>query len=118
MTSPEFVHLHCRSWFSFLRGASPPEALAHAAHLCGHAHVALTDVNGTYGAVRLQQACRTYGINGIVGAEVMPSALLRGELDLKQRAQQVPSHAVVLLALTCPAAQVGHPKVAATARSW
>ena len=98
MTNPEFVHLHCRSWFSFLRGASPPEALAHAAHLCGHAHVALTDVNGTYGAVRFQQACRTYGINGIVGAEVMPSALLRRELDLKQRAQQAPSHAVVLLA--------------------
>ncbi|NNF04594.1 MAG: DNA polymerase III subunit alpha, partial [Rhodothermales bacterium] len=63
-------HLHCRSWFSFLAGASSPEALAAAAAKRGVGALALTDVNGVYGVVRFQTACREAGVKPIFGSEV------------------------------------------------
>lgn len=65
-----FVHLHTRSWFSFLRGGSSPEALVRRARQLGQQALALTDVNGMYGAMRFQQACRQYGLHPVLGAEV------------------------------------------------
>jgi error-prone DNA polymerase len=65
-----FVHLHTRSWFSFLQGGSSPEALACRAQQLGQHTLALTDVNGVYGAVRFQQACHEHGIRPIIGAEL------------------------------------------------
>ncbi len=65
-----FVHLHARSWFSFLRGGSSPEALACRAHQLGQPALALTDVHGVAGAVRFQRACQRYGIRPVFGAEV------------------------------------------------
>ena len=65
-----FVHLHARSWFSFLAGGSSPEALVHTAHHMGQPALALTDVNGVYGAVRFQLACRHMDILPIIGAEL------------------------------------------------
>jgi error-prone DNA polymerase len=67
----DFVHLHVRSWFSFLRGSSAPEALAARAAALGHPALALTDVHGIYGAVRFQKACQAHGLRPIFGAEVM-----------------------------------------------
>ena len=65
-----FAHLHVRSWFSFLAGGSSPEDLVQSAHLAGQQAIALTDVNGVYGAVRFQQACRQIGLKPIIGAEI------------------------------------------------
>ncbi len=65
-----FTHLHVRSWFSFLAGGSSPEDLAQGAYLAGQQAVALTDVNGVYGAVRFQQACRQLGLKSIIGTEI------------------------------------------------
>jgi DNA polymerase III alpha subunit len=65
-----FTHLHCRSWFSFLAGGSGPEALAAHAHLQGVKALALTDINGIYGIVRFQKACRMLDIKPIFGSEV------------------------------------------------
>ena len=65
-----FVHLHVRSWFSFLAGGSSPRSLAKYAHAAGMSALALTDLNGLYGTVRFQKACRALGIHPIVGAEV------------------------------------------------
>ncbi|MEQ9104845.1 MAG: DNA polymerase III subunit alpha [Rhodothermales bacterium] len=65
-----FAHLHARSWFSFLAGASPPEALVAEAHRQGVRALALTDRNGVYGAVRFQKACKMVGIKPLFGAEV------------------------------------------------
>ncbi len=65
-----FAHLHCRSWFSFLSGGSGPEALAAHAHLQGIKALALTDINGIYGIVRFQKACRMLDIKPVFGAEV------------------------------------------------
>lgn len=70
MSSTTFVHLHARSWFSFLAGASPPEALVAEAHRQGATALALTDLNGIYGAVRFQKACKMVGVKPLFGAEV------------------------------------------------
>ena len=65
-----FAHLHTRSWFSFLAGASAPESLAETAAQLGVKAVALTDVGGVYGVVRFQKACARVGIKSLFGAEV------------------------------------------------
>ena len=64
------VHLSVRSWFSFLRGGSSPEEIVAAAVQAGCEAVALTDVNGLYGAVRFQKACRKAGVRSVVGTEL------------------------------------------------
>ena len=65
-----FAHLHTRSWFSFLAGGSSPEDLVQCAHSAGQQAIALTDVDGVYGVVRFQQACRQFGLRSILGAEI------------------------------------------------
>ena len=69
MPSP-YVELHCHSNFSFLDGASPPEALAEQAARLGYTACALTDHHGLYGAVRFTQAAQRHGITPITGAEI------------------------------------------------
>ena len=64
------IHLHVRSWFSFLGGGSSPEDLVETAHRLEQPAIALTDTHGTYGAVRFQQACQQVGIHPVIGAEV------------------------------------------------
>ena len=65
-----YIELHCRSAFSFLRGASMPEALAAQAANLGLQAVALTDRDGLYGTPRFHAATRDHGIRQIVGAEL------------------------------------------------
>lgn len=66
-----YVELHARSAFSFLEGASLPEALiARCAELDSPA-MALLDRNSLSGAVRFHQQARKSGVRAIVGAEVM-----------------------------------------------
>lgn len=65
-----FTHLHVRSWFSFLRGASSPETIAQKASALGMKSCALTDVHGVYGAVRFQRACSKLKVRPIIGCEV------------------------------------------------
>ena len=64
-----FCHLHTRSWFSFLAGGSSPRDLVHQAATLGMKSLALTDVNGLYGTVRFQKACRAAGIHPVIGTE-------------------------------------------------
>ena len=62
-----FVHLHCHSHYSFLRGvASPDEIIAAAAEQKMPA-VALTDTNGLYAAVPFCQKAQEKGVKPIVG---------------------------------------------------
>jgi error-prone DNA polymerase len=67
----EYVELHCKSNFSFLEGAAHPEDLAACAAALNYTHLALTDTNGLYGAVRFQQACQEHGVDPIYGSEVV-----------------------------------------------
>ncbi len=73
--SGEYVELAVRSNFSFLRGASSPEALVRRAAELGYEALALTDYTGLYGAVRAMLACEELdpSVRPIVGCE-MPVA--------------------------------------------
>lgn len=65
-----YVELHARSAFSFLRGASTPQKLAEQAAALGLPAIALCDRNGVYGAPRLFGKANEAGIKAIVGAEL------------------------------------------------
>src|SRR3954470_12994812 len=66
----DYVELHARSAFSFLRAASLPEDLADAAAEAGHEIFGVADVGGLYGAPRFHGAARRSGIRPLVGAEI------------------------------------------------
>ncbi|GAC1623766.1 MAG: DNA polymerase III subunit alpha [Candidatus Acidiferrum sp.] len=63
-----FVHLHCHSHYSFLRGVPSPEEIVAAAVAQKMPAVALTDTNGLYAAIPFYQAAREAGVKPIVGA--------------------------------------------------
>src|SRR6201999_1888247 len=65
-----YVELHCRSAFSFLRGASTPERLAERAAELQLPAMALCDRDGVYGAPWFFTEARKLGIRPIVGAEL------------------------------------------------
>jgi DNA polymerase III subunit alpha len=62
-----FVHLHCHSHYSFLRGVAPPEEIIAAAVEQKMPAVALTDTHGLYAAVPFYQAAKAAGVKPIVG---------------------------------------------------
>jgi len=69
--TPPYVELRCRSAFSFLDGASAPEALLQQAGELGYSALALSDRGGIYGAPRFFRAFRKgQGPRPIVGAEL------------------------------------------------
>src|SRR5215207_1120857 len=65
-----YAELHCHSNFSFLDGASHPEALAEEAARLGLEALALTDHDGFYGVVRFAEAARAVGVPTVFGAEL------------------------------------------------
>lgn len=65
-----FAHLRVHSNYSFCFGASPVTELVDRAAALGMKHLALTDTNGLYGAVRFYQEARKRGLNPIIGAVV------------------------------------------------
>jgi error-prone DNA polymerase len=64
-----YCELHTSSAFSFLDGASLPEALVDRAAALGYPAVALLDRDGVYGAPRFHLAAKKAGIKAIVGAD-------------------------------------------------
>ena len=70
MGVPGFGECWARSYFSFLEGASAPEAVAERAAELGMAAVGLVDRGGLYGAVRLVRAAGRLGLGAMVGAEL------------------------------------------------
>jgi error-prone DNA polymerase len=65
-----FVELHARSAFSFLEGASVPEALAYACARQQLPAMAMLDRNGLYGSPRFHMIAKSNGIKSHVGAEL------------------------------------------------
>ena len=57
----QFVELHTASAFSFLRGASLPEALVERAAALDYPAMALVDRDGLYGMPRFHKAARPRG---------------------------------------------------------
>jgi DNA polymerase-3 subunit alpha len=80
-----FVHLHCHSHYSFLRGVASPEEIIAAAVEQKMPAVALTDTNGLYAAIQFYKLAQEAGIKAIVGVALdvefplstAPSAALR-----------------------------------------
>jgi error-prone DNA polymerase len=67
---PVYSELHASSAFSFLDGASLPEALVDRAASLGYPALALLDRDGLYGAPRFHLAAKRAGIKAIIGAEL------------------------------------------------
>jgi len=70
----EYVELHATSAFSFLAGASQPEALIDRAAELGMPAMALADRNGLYGAARFHTAAKRCGVQAHIGAEIAVSS--------------------------------------------
>lgn len=87
---PGYAELHCRSNYSFGRGASHPEELIGRAHALGYAALAITDECSVSGVVRAHTEARRLGLPLIIGAEM---ALQRSEADA-----DLPGPRLVLLA--------------------
>lgn len=66
----EYVELHARSAFSFLEGASMPDALIRRAAELEMPAMGLLDRNGVYGAVRFHMESQKCGVRAHIGAEV------------------------------------------------
>ncbi|HDL65164.1 MAG TPA: DNA polymerase III subunit alpha, partial [Proteobacteria bacterium] len=65
-----FTHLHCHSYYSFLRGTASPVDLASRAAELGMEALALTDRDGVCGSVEFYLACREAGVKPILGVEL------------------------------------------------
>src|ERR1051325_2210069 len=65
-----FVHLHCHSHYSFLRGVASPEEIIAAAKEQKMPAVALTDTNGMYAAVPFYKKAQDAGIKPILGVSL------------------------------------------------
>jgi error-prone DNA polymerase len=65
-----YIELHASSAFSFLRGASLPEALVERAATLGYPALAVLDADGVYGAPRFHKAATQAGLKAIIGAEL------------------------------------------------
>src|SRR5277367_2111678 len=69
----QYVELHARSAFSFLEGASLPEALIERAAELAMPAMALLDRNGVYGSARFHTSAKRNNIRAHMGAEVSVS---------------------------------------------
>ena len=69
-----YAELHSHTCFSFLDGASHPEALAEEAARLGLDALAVTDHDGMYGVVRFAEAARAVGLPTVFGAELTVGA--------------------------------------------
>ncbi|CAA9404372.1 DNA polymerase III subunit alpha [uncultured Nocardioides sp.] len=77
--SDPFVHLHVASGYSLQYGASHPHTLVERALEHEMDTLALTDRDGTYGAVKFAKACSRAGIRPVLGVDlaVRPAAVGR-----------------------------------------
>ncbi len=68
-----FVHLHVASGYSMQYGASHPHVLVERAAEQEMDTLALTDRDGTYGAVKHARACRAAGLRPVLGVDLAVS---------------------------------------------
>jgi error-prone DNA polymerase len=70
----EYIELHAASAFSFLAGASLPEALIDRACEIEMPAMALTDRNGVYGVARFHTTAKKIGVKAHIGSEIAVSS--------------------------------------------
>jgi DNA-directed DNA polymerase III PolC len=69
-----FNHLHTHSYYSLLAGVASPAQLATAAAQAGMRALALTDLGLLTGAIEFYDACRSAGVQPILGLEIAVAA--------------------------------------------
>ncbi|MFP4054004.1 MAG: DNA polymerase III subunit alpha [Phycisphaerae bacterium] len=69
-SKPDITPLHVRSGYSLLRGTMHIERLIARSVELGHSHVAMTDVNGLYGATAFWKQAVNAGLTPLLGAEL------------------------------------------------
>ena len=74
-----YIEIHAASAFSFLQGASLPEAIVDRAADLGYPALALLDRDGVYGAPRFHKAALAAGIKPIIGAELTLTGNLKSQ---------------------------------------
>jgi error-prone DNA polymerase len=67
-----YAELHCKTNFSFLRGASHADELVARAHELGYGALAVTDRQSLAGVVRGHIAAKEIGLKLVIGAEMLP----------------------------------------------
>ncbi len=67
---PPFAHLTARTGYSLRDGVMRPRELAAAAAAAGMTHVAITDRDGLYGAVRFANAAAAEGVVPVFGTDL------------------------------------------------
>lgn len=70
MSPDPFAHLHVASGFSLRYGASHPHLLVERAAEHGMDLLALTDRDGTYGAVKFARAAQRSGVSPVLGVDL------------------------------------------------
>lgn len=63
-----FVPLRILSSFTMLEGAIDPKKIAKQAKALGFPAAAITDRNGLYGSMAFSDACKSEGVQPIIGA--------------------------------------------------
>jgi error-prone DNA polymerase len=86
-----YIELRTASAFSFLQGASLPEALVDRAVELGYPALALLDRDGVYGIPRFHKAATAAGIKPIIGAELSLKSEVRSLPQSKHPNASTPS---------------------------
>jgi error-prone DNA polymerase len=76
MSRDPYVHLHVASGYSLQYGASHPHALVERAVEQEMDTLALTDRDGTYGAVKFAKACLQAGVRPVLGVDLAVAPVL------------------------------------------
>jgi len=102
----DYIELHAASAFSFLAGASQPEALIDRAAELDMPAIALTDRNGLYGVARFHTQAKRCRINAHIGAEIAVSSFGSGLTPPSWLPHQFPNEPPRIV-LLC-ASQIGY----------
>ena len=92
--SDPFVHLHVASGYSLRHGASHPRALVERAAEHGMDTLALTDRDGTYGAVKFAKACGAAGVRPVFGVDLAFAPVLLDPATVTDHADVVHPNAL------------------------
>ena len=95
-----YVELHARSAFSFLEGASMPEAMTQQAANLDLPGLAILDRDGLYGSPRLYMTAKKLGLRSHIGAEVSVDAFGQQAQPPAWQPHTIPSRPV-RLSLLC-----------------
>jgi len=87
VSGEQYIELHARSAFSFLRGAATPEELIAVCSKLKMTAMALLDNDGVYGAARFHLAGKKLKVKAHIGAEIAVSSF--ESADENQKAPQI-----------------------------